>query len=328
VADQKLKTALKWFFRCLVTGVVLYYLFLKIPFSEVLTALLSVKIVYLLPAFFLQVIMRYINACQLRIFTHQQKMDFSAFGLMKINLVTQFYGLLLPGELPGSIVKWYRLSKENKMRAQAAACIALSKTVNLLCLAMLGIIFFLIEMPYDSAAIAMSLIFGLIASGLIYLSIINGKVFYRVENFVNKFNLSKVPVSFQEKIGKVWNSMKRFREFPISSINYTLFLSFIYHLAGIFAIYLLMEAINIDVPAVSIIWIRAASIFIQLLPISISGLGVREGTFVFLLSNYNVSAPAAIALSFIIFGIRVVIALFGGILEAQNLFFKKSPIRK
>lgn len=326
--NQRLKGIFKWLLKCLITIGLLYYLFLKIPFNQVAAALINTKIIYLLPAFFLQIGMRYINASQLRIFVQRQRMRFTVLELMKINLVSQFYGLLLPGELSTSLVKWYKLSKQNKMRSQAVACIVFSRTINTLCLAVLGIILFLVEMPYNSISIGTSLILGLIVSILLYLSITNASISSRIENLVNKLNLSRISESLQEKINKVWNSIKCFHRLPFTTLNYAFFLSFLFHLAGISSVYLIMQAVDINVSIISIIWIRAAVIFLQMLPLSISGLGVREGAFVFLLSSYNVSAPDAMALSFIIFAVTVIMALIGGILEAQEIFFKNLSIKK
>ena len=129
-------------------------------------------------------------------------------------------------------------------------------------------------------------------------------------------DLSKVPNIFQEKIAKVWNSIKQFHQIPISRLNYSLFLALLFHFGQICSIYFLMRAVNINISIVSIAWITAAVCFLQMLPISISGLGVREGAFVFLLKRYGVYASDAMALSLLMFGVLVVFALIGGVFEA------------
>jgi uncharacterized protein (TIRG00374 family) len=324
--NQRLREIFKWLIKCLITISILYYLFFKIPFNQVFAALLNIKIIYLVPVTVLHILQRYILASQLRIFLQHQKMNFTTFALMKINFVTQFYALVLPGELSAGVVKLHKLSKQNKMRAQAAACIVLSRTINTLCLAASGIIFFLVEMPYNSVSIGTSLVFGLLAASLLYLSIINASMSSRLENLASKSKPAKMPHRLHEIISKVWNSMKQFHELRFATLNYSFFLSLLFQLAGVFFIYLIMQALGINVSIISLTWIRASVAFIQMLPISISGLGVREGAFVFLLKEYAVSGPDAMALSFIIFGVTVVMALIGGILEAQEVFFSRAYI--
>jgi hypothetical protein len=62
-----------------------------------------------------------------------------------------------------------------------------------------------------------------------------------------------------------------------------------------------------------------------MIPISISGLGVREGALLFLLKPYGVWGEEALALSLIIFGITVLlIGAIGGLLEGRKLLFPSS----
>lgn len=57
-----------------------------------------------------------------------------------------------------------------------------------------------------------------------------------------------------------------------------------------------------------------------MLPISFAGLGVREGTLVFLLQPYGVSATDAVALFFLFFARALLVAGIGGLFEAKNIF--------
>jgi hypothetical protein len=52
---------------------------------------------------------------------------------------------------------------------------------------------------------------------------------------------------------------------------------------------------------------------ITMVPISISGLGVREGAFVFFFTKVGVSDLAALLLSFLNFSQLIVLGLMGGI---------------
>ena len=322
--NGKFRGKFLWLLKAIITLGILYHLFLKIPITQVVAALLDTKISYLIFGFLLQICMRYINAVQLRVFLRQQKINFSTVELMKINLVVLFYGLVLPGELSGGIVKWHKLSRRNKMRAQAAACIVLSRTVNLLSLAILGISCFLLENPYNSSTIAASLLAGLTFSLGLYLCITNAKAASIIERLFGKLSFFPLPTLLKEKIAKLWESIKHFHQIPLHKLNYTLLLATMYQLAGITSVELLMLAAGIKIPLISVIWIRAAVIFLQMLPVSISGLGVREGAFVFLLKKYAVSAADAMALSFTIFGITVILALIGGTLEATETLLGKS----
>jgi len=321
--NKKSKAILKWLIKCFITIGLLTYLFQKIPLQQITATLLSAQLIYIIPAFFMKMTMHYINAYLLKIFSQKQKMDFSVFELIKINLITQFYGLVLPGELSAGVVKWHKLSKKNVMRAQAFACIVVSRTIRMLSLAVLGIICFLIESPVQSLPVLISLILGLVISIIIYISMTNKDVFFVIETLLRKLNFIKIPQWIKKKLKKVAYSIKRFHEISFWTSNYILLLSFIYHLAGILAFYFILQIVNINISLNSIVWIRAAITFIQLLPITISGLGVREGAFVFLLKKYSIAPSSSMTASLILFSMTVMIAFIGGGFEIQEFLFKK-----
>lgn len=312
-----------WLLKFFVAAGIIYYLFQKIPVQQVSSSLMSANIAYLLPAFGLQGVMYYLNAMQLKIFSQNQKMDFTVWELLRINLITQFYGLFLPGQLSGGLVKWHKLSRKNKMRAQAMACVVLARTVFLLSLAIVGIVSFLIEMPQRSMPILFSLLLGLVGSVLLYLSIISVKVSHAIERLFGGLKFLRIPELVLEKAGKVWRSIKYFHNMSWETSNGALILMIAYHLIGAVSVFFIMRAVGIEMSIVSIVWIRAVVAFLSLFPISISGLGIREGVFVLLLGNYNVPPSDALALSFIIFGTIVFVALIGGVFEAQELLFPK-----
>ena len=57
--------------------------------------------------------------------------------------------------------------------------------------------------------------------------------------------------------------------------------------------------------------------------VSFSGIGVREGTMVVLLQPYGVAGSAAVALSFLILIMNIVIAALGGLAEIKNFLYAR-----
>jgi uncharacterized protein (TIRG00374 family) len=70
------------------------------------------------------------------------------------------------------------------------------------------------------------------------------------------------------------------------------------------------------------------ALVVLLVPVSINGIGIREGIFVFLLTALNVAASEAIALSWLSFGLSLTQGVLGGIIFAfrgANLSLRSSP---
>ncbi len=325
---NKTKNTLVFLIKISIAIGILIYLFKKIPISEVFSALSQAKIAYVSVALLLQFSMRFFSAIQLRLLLKHQNINFTILELVKINFVVQFYSLFLPSELSGGLVKWHKLSRDNNMRSQTFISIALSRIINVLCLAVLGIIFFWIELPLGSLAIGLCLLTGLLISTLTYLSIINEPISNFLENLSAKLFSLNLLSFLKQKSDNLWSSIRRFHSLPLCTLNFTLFLSLLFHLFGITSIYLIIQSLGIKISILPIVWIRAAVVFVQMLPVSISGLGVREGAFVVLLGRYEIAPSYALATSLIIFSITLFMASFGGLFELKEFLLKNEEKEK
>jgi uncharacterized membrane protein YbhN (UPF0104 family) len=96
------------------------------------------------------------------------------------------------------------------------------------------------------------------------------------------------------------------------------------HLLGIVSFGLIALSLDIHLSLLTIGWIRVVLQAIMTLPITLSGIGLREGTLVILLQEYGVSASDAVALAFLVFAIGLLVNSLGGILEFKN-FIRPGP---
>jgi uncharacterized membrane protein YbhN (UPF0104 family) len=103
-----------------------------------------------------------------------------------------------------------------------------------------------------------------------------------------------------------------------------LLLSLTSHGLGVTAFTLLAHSIGLDVGFETFAWVRSATILATMIPISVMGIGVREGVLVYLLTPRGVESPSAVALSFLVLAATVLTpALFGGLVEMERLILRK-----
>jgi uncharacterized membrane protein YbhN (UPF0104 family) len=89
---------------------------------------------------------------------------------------------------------------------------------------------------------------------------------------------------------------------------------FIYQNCGIIAIYLIGASLNVSVPLVYYFIFCPLISIISLLPVSIAGIGVREGGFVYFFTRVGASKPEALSIALLLFFEAICMALIGGIL--------------
>lgn len=72
---------------------------------------------------------------------------------------------------------------------------------------------------------------------------------------------------------------------------------------------------------VTLLWIQSAVEVIQFLPISISGLGVREISVIYMLGSLGVAESTALGFSLLILVLRIGMIGMGGLFAGTDLIF-------
>jgi len=135
-----------------------------------------------------------------------------------------------------------------------------------------------------------------------------------------KVDFAFIPRVIRAKTSKLLASTTRYRGLSQSELIYIFGLSLTTHLLGILTWYLLALSLWIKISFVNVGWVRSSILIIDMLPISFPGLGVGQGTLIFLLQLYGVSVINAVTLSFLLFASIILFGGIGGLLEAKVLF--------
>jgi uncharacterized membrane protein YbhN (UPF0104 family) len=85
----------------------------------------------------------------------------------------------------------------------------------------------------------------------------------------------------------------------------------IYQLSNVVAAYLSTRALGLHLPMAALLAFTPAVAIAQVLPLSLNGLGVREGAFVLFLSPLGVSAGQAIAVGLLVYAMTLTVSLLG-----------------
>lgn len=134
---------------------------------------------------------------------------------------------------------------------------------------------------------------------------------------------------FQHSIRSLYHALYQLQQQPRLLIV-TMFISFVMQTMEIMSVVLLTFAIGLKVNIIHffifmpIIWILTT------IPISIGGLGVREGAFVFFLGQVGINSSHAIAVSLLYYFYSVIVGVAGGIIwfrtSVTSYFAKKDKL--
>ncbi|HDM67299.1 MAG TPA: flippase-like domain-containing protein, partial [Thermoplasmatales archaeon] len=258
--------------------------------------------------------------------SYKQKMYLSIPYLAKLFLMSLFYASLTPGAL-GIHVRIYYMRK--KTNASLEKCIAnsfidaVSGVIGGIILAVVGSLIYIHLFPGLFPILAVFLVFyG--SAFVFFMEKKRGSRFFHI--LIKPF----LPDRYHENLDKIIDLL--YEDLPsLPQLILPFLLELVIWTIAATQVYVLAQAFSIPIPYPEFIVISVVSVVVATaIPISIGGLGVREGTFVFLLSQYGVPSEISFVLSLSGFlvknfipGVIGLILFFGTQGEETNRFLPK-----
>jgi glycosyltransferase 2 family protein len=230
----------------------------------------------------------------------------SVLTLMKHYLASLFVGNVLPSTVGGDVLRVSRLAATNGEAPGTFASVVIERLTGWVVLPVLTLAAVVAnpglrrEAP---EAVGLAL--------LISLSTLAGLVLVLVAaahpRLGGRFTATD---GWRRFTGAVHLGLDRFRRRPALALE-VLTAGFVYQLAVMFAAFLAAKALGIDVGWTAILAFFPVVAIIQVIPVTIGGLGTREGSLVLLLGALDVAAADAIALGLLFYGVNLVVSLLG-----------------
>lgn len=226
--------------------------------------------------------------------------------LVRHYLAALFVGNFLPSTIGGDVLRVSRLSAANGERPATFASVVLERLTGwivlpVITLAGLALNPGLLRLGAASTVALLISLTTLALLGLLLAMVASPKVGGRLDG----------NDGWRRFAGAVHLGLDKFRRHPSAAVQVVV-AGFVYQLAVVFAAFLAARALGLDPVGwtAALAFIPAVAI-VQVLPITIGGLGVREGAFVLFLRPLHVPASQAIALGLLVYGINLVVSLLG-----------------
>jgi glycosyltransferase 2 family protein len=229
--------------------------------------------------------------------------------LVRVYLAGNFLCTMLPTKYTGDIYRTYAVSKRAGSFYDGAAAVLLERLSGIFVLVLMGFIaaLFRSDLLGDQYTTYFMVTFfaGLVTGTWL---IFSRPLFRLADHFLGliRLNVLRRPMTrFHEAI-EAYRSDGKF----LAGING---LAFVFKTLAFVCIYLAALSLDLPIPFVSLFLIMPLIYVLEALPISINGLGVREGAFVFFFSRVGLSYEQAFALSIVVLFGRMVCVAVGGI---------------
>ncbi len=226
--------------------------------------------------------------------------------LTRISFIGIFLNTFIPGGVAGDIVRGYRIQDSERGQAPGYASIFTDRFLGLcgLCLlAVVGAATIMRELiDVGLAGIFLGIVAGLIGLGLFFYSRRIGRI---VEALLARMGATGA------KINSLLEAIRVYRGHG-GHVALALGITFVSHLLFVTAVAVLARSLQIDLPWQHYLAFVPVIALLSAAPLSVNGLGIREAGYVLLFTRVGVVREQALGLSFLHFGLLILLGLVGG----------------
>ncbi|MEW6063429.1 MAG: lysylphosphatidylglycerol synthase transmembrane domain-containing protein [Nanoarchaeota archaeon] len=279
-----------------VIGILIFiFLLYKIGIKNILSSLISGNLFYLFIAALFVPITIFLQAFKWDVILRKQKINIPFSTVLKLQLISIFYGFLTPGRI-GSFVRIFYVKEHAKKRlSESMSNVILDKALDFFMVFLFAI--------FGSMLLGNYLLNNLTyVIGIIFIAFILCILFFLkkersafVLRFVHKLLIpNKFKKDAKESFYLFYKDMLNAKDLVFPFVFALLTWFFIYTQMYVFA-----KAYSIDIGYFYVIAVFSISVVVGLIPITISGLGTRELTLVALFSIFAVNADVVMAMSIV-----------------------------
>ncbi|MEK6672093.1 MAG: lysylphosphatidylglycerol synthase transmembrane domain-containing protein [Nitrospirota bacterium] len=274
---KKYKKLLLVLLKAAISGSLLYYVISKTGLGKIASTLGGINIGSFLVAVVLYLFAIYLSSIRWGLLMSDRPRKKQLFSLY---LIGSFFNIFLPGTIGGDAVKAYYLYKERGNSSAVIASVFMDRYIGFAALAFIGIAAF----PFGFSYFRGSFIEWILP--LMVLSFISGSF------IVFGLRLGQ-RIRFLSGLYEYFSLYMKKR----TVLFKTFLLSLAVQTTGVLAVYTLSKGLNMQLPLLPLFIFIPVISAMTTIPISISGLGVREASFVLLFAYLGLSPSEATALS-------------------------------
>jgi glycosyltransferase 2 family protein len=305
---KKTKPILILLLKLLVSVGLLGYLLARIHIERFLQTFASAKFSYIALALLVYLATQGVSAMRWTALARPLGVNTPFKDMVRYYLIGMFFNLFAPGTVGGDVSRVYYLVRDENARVQgrsvptmnAAMSVLMDRAIGMIVLVWLGaaglLLFPSYAVPHSARVATFLLSIGLLA-GVLSTPLVRWLLPTDTHQFIVKLRLA-------------FSAYRRHWRALVSAAIFSL----IIHLVQAWMHVVMGQALDLNVPFSFAIIVYPLVGTFSAIPISLNGLGLREGGYVVLLSVIGIGTEKAIAFGILLFLVVACDSLIGGIL--------------
>ncbi len=314
------RTTLLKIARLVVSGGLILYLISKLDLSEVGRHFQTLSPAPLVLAACLIFAMVLTNSCRWRFILASKGIRLPYWKLVYFYLVGIFFSSFLPTSVGGDFARVVAVAGETDRRADAFASVIVERFLGFFVLLPVA----LFSLPFVRNDISEWKLLAIVATVAIavfvgaYLMLLR-PVARRLAMVLNPLLSMLERFRARQRLEKAYEAIVTYSQ-SRSTILIALGLSAVARFLWILSCYLVAWSLEMNLSFMALLLVVPVVELVRMIPISISGLGVRETAFVVMLKQFGVEESKGFTLAVVIYVIFFLFGILGGILYGTRQF--------
>ena len=307
----------KLLLRIALSLVFLLYLLFKIDWPSLIDSFFSIKPIYFFVSLLLAIINSFVLALKYKMLMKPSGLYQPLLVLVKINFVSRFYAMFLSTAIGHGVVRWYRVTKDQNGRSKFLTVMVLERLTFLFVIFCAAI--FSLNLVSNPHLIAFEhKILPVLWAGLAGLILFF--IYFLYSPFHNLLNraLQFMTTKLSALVKRSFVSFDFVVFYGYDTVLLTILLAFIWHLLFLLRVYALFLSLEVPLDFIDATWIASLVLLVQVIPVSFSGIGVRETAYAYLFKMQNLPAEQGALIGILFFSQMLIMSIIGGALELSS----------
>lgn len=310
---MKTSTVLKML-RLAVSAGLVTFLIVKVDVSEIVSHLKGLVLLPLAAAALMDLVMITVQAWRWKVLLKARGISIGIAKLTYYYLVSIFFSAFLPTSIGGDFARIVAVSTATERRADAVASIVVERVMG-----------FFVLLPLSLAAVP--LVAGqlkewrlIVIGEAVGLAVVLGFLLLLVRPVARLFSRVLDPLfrvlrrfRVRDRLERVYGAIVVYRG-SRGALLKGVGLSVVSRMLWVAACYFVGRAFSLDLGLPALMVVAPIVELVRMIPVSISGIGLREAAFAVMLAQFNVEYSLGLSFGIIVYAVFFVFAILGGTL--------------
>ncbi|MDD2677001.1 MAG: lysylphosphatidylglycerol synthase transmembrane domain-containing protein [Methylacidiphilaceae bacterium] len=308
------RNAGKWTARAAVSAILLGWIATRVDWREIGKLAAAARPAWVGMAVLFAGLSTPITSVRWRILLQVLELSLSFRQALALGFVGKFFNAILPGSTSGDFVRIFYATRAFPGKgAMAGFSVLYDRFLEGVVLLVLGSLLAAVFYPeLDSRPVLRNAAAALFLLTIATLAVVPILLHYLARGRLRLPGHGKTAARAQKALEEILTAVALYRKAARANAQ-AVGLSVLAHGSSAALLWALMQGLRLELP----FWLLVTTMVVVnvavALPVSISGLGIREGALLYLLGSFGVSQEEAVAFSLLLFVVGLFWSLFGGI---------------